>query len=127
MAKPGKASGSGSPVRVTVSPVLREELKRLYLSRILLSGRTTKPATMRGIMDAAVLALVERLQRQSVRFVVTPPKVIHVSVRVGAASYALARKASKRMDVQLATFLRTALSLYVRQHAADILKIPRRS
>lgn len=109
-------------VSVYLKPGLLEDLKGLVARRKLSPKRPDRPVFIRDILDEAIASLDARLQRGgAVSFVpVSPSDSRQTSMRVGGAGYRAAVRASKRADVRLADFIRTALTLYLKKCASEI-------
>jgi len=113
------------PVRLGVSPALRDDLRRLCLSRRLRWAEGEEPATIRGIMDAAVSDFGARPKEQHMDFATAPRTCVMLSARIGAEARRIANAASARADVRLTDYLRTALVQYMKRHASELQGLPK--
>jgi hypothetical protein len=116
------AKPASALVSVFLRPKLHDDLKKLVAKRKLSPRRPDRPVFIRDILDEAIASLDARLQRgATVSFVpVSPSDSRQTSMRVGGAGYRAAVRASKRADVRLADFVRTALTLYLIKCASEI-------
>lgn len=106
-----------------LSPELRDGLKQLSATRKT-ARRGAKPVFIQGMVDEAILNLDQVLKSgKDVAFIPVPRSCEgRTALRVSAPAHRMAQKASEAADVKLADFIRTALSLYFRNHAHEIHK-----
>lgn len=83
---------------------------------------SVKPSSFVSILDDAVRLLANQHDRDSpARFVPVPrDDCERVSLRVTGQSYATAQTASKKADVRITDWLRTAVVLYLRKHRKEV-------
>ena len=106
-----------------LSPELRDGLKRLSAVRKA-SRKGAKPVFIQGMVDDAIIHLDQLLKSgKDVAFIPVPRSSEgRTALRVSAPAHRTAQKASEAADVKLADYIRTALSLYLRNHAHEIRK-----
>lgn len=106
-----------------LSPELRDGLKELSAVRKTMR-RGGKPIFIQGMVDDAIVNLDQVLKSgKEVAFIPVPRSTDgRTALRVGVPAHRIAQKASEAADVKLADFVRTALSLYFRNHAHEIHK-----
>lgn len=112
---------SGSPLTLRLSPSLIADIKLLSAARK--GGATAgKPAFILGIVDEAILALAAQVKAgKAIAFIPMPRSSEgRTSLRVSAKVHATAIRTAEIADVKLADFIRTALSIYVQDHADEI-------
>lgn len=119
-----KPSDANGPIRLGVSAALRNDLERLCLIRRL-RWKTGEKATIRGIIDAAVMSLISRQRRGVVHCIAPPLTCVPLNARIGVEAQRRARAASARADVRLTDFLRTALIMYLERHARELEGLPK--
>jgi hypothetical protein len=100
---------------------LRDSLKLLSASRKA-NRKAGKPVFVLGIVDDALLNLAAILKAGKVVAFIPVPRSNEgrTSLRVSARVHGIAVRSSEDADVKLADFVRTALALYVRDHANEI-------
>ena len=105
-----------------LSPNLRDSLKLLSQTRKAAQKPSSKSKFILEIVDEAIVDLASRLKSDAaVSFVPVPRSSSgRTSLRVSTRAHHVAQKASETADVKLADFVRTALSLYIRNHASEI-------
>jgi hypothetical protein len=108
-------------VSLVVAPSLRDGLHQLVLFWKADGKRARKPRTMKGLVEAAISALAAQ-EPSSLSFVPSPIQSVLISARVGKVTHARAAKASKRANVQLSAFVRTAMTAYLQDHSQELAK-----
>jgi molybdopterin converting factor small subunit len=106
-----------------LSPELRDGLKRLSAVRKA-ARQAGRPIFIQGMVDDAIVNLAQMLNSgKEVAFIPVPRcSEGRTALRVSAQAHRTAQKASEAADVKLADYIRTALSLYLRNHANEIDK-----
>jgi hypothetical protein len=106
-----------------LSPDLRDSLRELSAVRKALR-KGARPVFIQGMVDDAILHLDQMLKSgKDVAFIPVPRSSNgRTALRVSAPVHRIAQKASEASDVKLADFIRTALSLYLRNHINEIHK-----
>lgn len=119
--KVASASAGTDTLTLGLSPALRDSLKLLSASRKA-ARNAGKPAFIQGMVDDAILSLAQLLKRgNEVAFIPVPrTSEGRTSLRVSAHAHRVAILGSETADVKLADFIRTALSIYIRNHGNEI-------
>jgi hypothetical protein len=119
--KVASAPSGSDTLTLGLSPNLRDSLKLLSASRKA-TRRAGKPAFVLGIVDDAILNLSAHIKAgKEIAFIPVPRSSEgRTSLRVSARIHWIAVRASEDADVKLADFVRTALTIYVRDHANEI-------
>jgi hypothetical protein len=119
--KVASAPSGTNTLTLGLNPVLRDSLRLLSATRK--AARTAgKPAYIQGMVDEAILHLSQMLKSdKSIAFVPIPRSSEgRTALRVSAGAHQVALRTSEVADVRLADFIRTALTIYVRDHANEI-------
>lgn len=97
-------------------------LTRLIAVRKLQDASGRLPASVVGIMDAAIMDFVAYLTAvRDPGFIPVPASdCVRVSLRVSARPAKIAQQAAAKHDVRLTDFYRTAVTRYLRKHEREI-------
>lgn len=110
------------PVSVCFKTGVRGILTKLIAVRKLRDAKDRFPATVVGIVDAAVMDFVAYLKTaKDPGFIPVPPNdCVRISLRVSAKPAKIAQVAAAKHDIRLTDFYRTAVMRYLREHGQEI-------
>ena len=104
-----------------LSPDLRDSLRMLSAIRKT-RGTQNKPVFINAIVDDAIAKLAAVIKSgANVSFIPVPSRSSgRTTFRISPTSHRVALTGSENADVNLAAYVRTAISTYVRSHAREI-------